>query len=591
LLLLSWVALGAGQFAAAETPPMADDASLRQRIAGLIDQLGDDRFSVREAAQAELAKIGPEAFDALTIAENHPDLEIAARAHYLLGMIDFQWVRDDDPPEVKQALGEYERLDAEGRRARIQKLGEQPSLPQIMALCRLVRFEKSHVLSKEAALAIMNRPVASHTDFDHDIIEAVASSPRPAAGWLRAFVLSHSQPEAAVKQWTEIIAREEIVLEQTPEQSRPEIVTALLKRQVDQLERLNRTDEALATMRRVVAQETGQTQTLVELMHWLVEHKAWQLLGELEQRFGPRFQEDAVLLYSLAEAQASSGNEAQARHLADRAFGLNAGDAGAHVEVAQQLHKRGLDDWAQREFRYVIELGPPESLNTLNAQFILGEMLHDQLRDLEAAQLLESCLRTLEKAASGGNNKNGVDVRRLLEAIRGHTTARLHYYYACHWNAQGEHKKELEHLEKGIEADPLDADILILLYRLPDQSDEQRQKTEGRIAAAARQFRNQIAQNPRDANGYNQLAWLLSNTDRDQEEALRCSLESLKLRPNEAGLLDTLGRCYYALGDYENAVKQQAKAVALEPHSGVMKRQFDLFQKALAEKQAKAAPK
>jgi hypothetical protein len=52
--------------------------------------------------------------------------------------------------------------------------------------------------------------------------------------------------------------------------------------------------------------------------------------------------------------------------------------------------------------------------------------------------------------------------------------------------------------------------------------------------------------------------------------------------------LDTLGRCYYAAGDLENAVKYQSQAVKLDQHSGQMRRQLEFFQKELA---AKGTPK
>ncbi len=49
-------------------------------------------------------------------------------------------------------------------------------------------------------------------------------------------------------------------------------------------------------------------------------------------------------------------------------------------------------------------------------------------------------------------------------------------------------------------------------------------------------------------------------------------------------MLDTLARVYYAKGDLENAVKYQTKAVELEPHSGLIQHQLDLFRKKLEEK-------
>ena len=52
----------------------------------------------------------------------------------------------------------------------------------------------------------------------------------------------------------------------------------------------------------------------------------------------------------------------------------------------------------------------------------------------------------------------------------------------------------------------------------------------------------------------------------------------------DLGHVDTLGRCYYAAGDFENAVKVQSRAVELDPHSQQMKRQLALFQEALEKK-------
>jgi len=78
----------------------------------------------------------------------------------------------------------------------------------------------------------------------------------------------------------------------------------------------------------------------------------------------------------------------------------------------------------------------------------------------------------------------------------------------------------------------------------------------------------------------------VANTEGDYDEALRSSQRSLELRPETAGYLDTLGRCYFAKGDYKNAVFHQSRAVELEPHSQQIRRQLELFQKALETAQS-----
>ena len=84
------------------------------------------------------------------------------------------------------------------------------------------------------------------------------------------------------------------------------------------------------------------------------------------------------------------------------------------------------------------------------------------------------------------------------------------------------------------------------------------------------------------ASTYNQLAWLIGNTQGDYEAAVRYSHKSLDIRPQTAGYLDTLGRCYFAIKDYENAVKYQRRAAKLEPYSEQIRRQLTEFEQILS---------
>jgi len=61
-----------------ETP--ADEA----RIAELIEQMGDDRYAVREAAQEKLVALGPESVPALQRHRNHKDPEVRLRVREII---------------------------------------------------------------------------------------------------------------------------------------------------------------------------------------------------------------------------------------------------------------------------------------------------------------------------------------------------------------------------------------------------------------------------------------------------------------------------------------------------------------------------
>ncbi|HEX3872047.1 MAG TPA: tetratricopeptide repeat protein, partial [Pirellulales bacterium] len=225
-----------------------------------------------------------------------------------------------------------------------------------------------------------------------------------------------------------------------------------------------------------------------------------------------------------------------------------------------------------------IAIGPAGEDVTLFVQALLGEMLHDNGRDSEAANVYKERLTALEERANAG--------RQVEPAELPQTRGQMHFFYACDALEKHDLKLQRAELMKGVEADPLNADILIAMYRFPNDK-AMHELSLAKVRAAAEDFRSKILQAPDDTKHYNQLAWLIANTEGDYHEALRCSQKSIELLTpdslNHGGYLDTLGRCYYALGDYENAVKEQTKAVKLEPHSGLIKRQLDTFQKALED--------
>lgn len=592
LLLLAAPAGAADMALAAEAKSAAgkgESSASAEQIAELISQLGAEDYFVRERAQEQLARIGFEAFDALSAAENNDDVEIAARARYLVRSMQVNWVADSDPPEVKALLEEYDSKTLRERSLLIKQLAALPEEKGTPALCRMMRFEKSHILSKEAALALMTSAKLDDkawAEREAAIRRGIGDSVRPAADWVRNYLVSRSDPAAAAEKWGKLAEAEEKLFRELPQQTRPEIASALWRQQVVLLRRMDRRDEAIAAMLKVVAQEQGSSdENLFELITWLVEQKAWEIVDEVAKRFSDRIDANPLLLYALAEARFVQGDAAPAEELARRAMKVEkfADSQEAHWNILLQLQQHRLHRWVDHELKQIIEIGPPTSVFTLYGQSILADMLHDRGDELAAAKLLEDAMQGIETNVKAGNEaqNNRLEIERMR--------ARFHYYHACHLTAPDDRAKRIEHLTKALDADPTDADVLIALYRTADLEASLRERTMRLIKAAGDQFRNQMLQDPDDSTPYNQLAWLISNTEGDKQEALRFSQKSLELKPNEAGYLDTLGRCYYALGDYENAVKYQTQAVEINPLSGLMSKQLALFRDALAKQ--KAAPK
>ncbi len=312
---------------AAEGPVAAENAAaLQERIAKLIAGLGDPNYAVRQRAQDELSKIGFDAFDALTAAANHEDLEIATRARYLLRLIQVQWTTDDDPPEVRAMLDQYESQSGDVKLERIQRLAKLPGGMGVPALCRLIRCEKSLVLTKRAALAIIAQPVndpARRTHTAAAVGEHLGICGRPAANWLRTYVQLWEDPKAALPEWSKLVGEEVSLFARSPGQSAPEVVTLLLYRLA----------EAQAARGDAAAEKTAERARAISAGN-----------------------DPTMLLFRL--------------------------------ETSHTLAGWGLFAWAEQELRIIIDSGVPEFAYFAHSR--LAEMWHDQGKDLPAADLLDA---------------------------------------------------------------------------------------------------------------------------------------------------------------------------------------------------------
>ena len=586
-----------------DSPATNEPAAVLQReIDRLILELGDTQYANRVRAQAKLTELGLGAFDALHRAQDHDDIEIAMRARYLVRSMRIQWALPDDPPAVRKLLSGYgERSNAE-RKNRMENLSKLPENQGVVALCRLVRYEANEPLSKRAALLIMQQDPPKEAGKIESVAQTlrkqVGKSRRTAANWMRAYAQTLVDPESAVATWDKLTRAEEVTLSQFPKESSRDITRDVLRWQAAMLRELNRHDEGIAVIRRTLDLLEGTKQQLLDMIDWLVEREAWTVIDEIVDRFPVEFNKYADLVYRVAESQAKQGRQEQAEKTAARALAINPDDSRTHIESAIWLQRRGLIPWCEKEYRQVIKISPAESRQHIYSCFLLSEILHDQDRDLDAANVLQGVVEVMKQPQVMKDIKDG------FQREPGGIRSRMYYFFAQHHARNNEQQKHREFLEKGIQEDPRDADVLIAMYRLPKADAAWKEKTQDAIAAAVKHFQGEVkryetlfrqgdspvqldALRRQLASANNQLAWLAGNTNGDLDEALRCSQRSLELRPGSAGYLDTLAHCYYAKGDYQNAVKNQLEAVSKEPHSAQMQRQLKLFQESLDKQQSK----
>lgn len=593
----------APETAASNDPSQALDARIRK----LIEQLGDPQYATRERAQGELKRLGLTAFDALYEAQNHDDIEISLRAQYLVRSLTVDWANEDDPVEVKRILRGYSDKKEKQRKTLMDQLARLPDWMGAEALARLARFERSPVLSKQAALLVMGMPFPDDPQRRERLAERLNKtmelSQRPAAQWMRTYARTLHDPASSLAAWNQIIDEEQRTLEEFPGKTSRQLVLDLLRWQAEFLMKRDRKSDAEESMRRAVALLQGAREQIVEMVDWLMAHEAWSLVDEIAQRYADMFSKDALLTYRLAEAQLKRGQKELAEETAKRAFEAPNDNMTERYEWAYRLHQsRGLVKWAEREYRHIIDKEPLVSVNGLRARQRLAEMLHDELRDHEAGQVYQPLVEAMDKDQSV---ERGVAQSRFEPSgIR----SRMHYFFAEHARKKGDIAQQRIHLEKAVEFDPTEADALIAMHQANIPDPQFKEKARRLIESAAGSFREQIEQMRsqvdrtlnndvlREQAEYllslldNQYAWLVANTFGDYHEALRLSHESLKLRPNTGAYLDTLAHCYYATGDLENAAKYQAQAVAQEPHSTQISRKLAFFQKELEASKKKSSP-
>ena len=593
------VSLTTEAIAAPADPSLTDaspaEASSDEHVAKLIRQLGSPRYMERRAAGNELRQIGPEAFDLLNAAVDDADPEIAASAQYLLRQIDVRWVQTQDSVAVRSLLRDYGDQEEERRSDRVDRLARLPDGEGLAALCRIARFDRSPLVSRRAALAVI-RPAertTSRQPIDPELAaKELGRSTRDAATWLRQYMLQLRDPAPSVAQWTQFVDEEVARLEEKADETSPEIVLGLLWNLADVHRQLDNQPALADTLGRMVQLDAELLEpTAIELLNWLAEHESWDALERFLADHTARFAHIKRPMYFAAMARAKQGKDDLAQQLADQAAAIDSQTTAESLRAANDLELHKQFEWSVREYHMAIAKQPIASHETMIARIELASLLHDYERHEQAAEALDPLVKAVRGEAAVGQRY--AEIQKLF-AQRGGAlpesealAARLHYYRACQYREEGDWQRVQDELELAIRFDPTDADVLIAMYHLPDADEKWKQSTRARIRDLARKFQREIDEDPAEAVGYNQWAWLISNTEGDYQKAIRYSHRSIELNTRgesaEASYLDTLGRCYYAVGDYENALRYQRQAIAKVDYMQVMHRQLALFEKTLAE--------
>jgi tetratricopeptide (TPR) repeat protein len=225
------VLFGLGDVARSSQEFAANQDASQAEISRLIQQLGDPDFAVRDRAQKELNRLGEKAYDALTVAANDSDLEIAARARYLLLSIKMPAARDSETDLVKETLKGYSNLSTTDQLWQIRTLMGLPECQGYRAACRLVHIEKSLTMSKFAAALVLSQwPIHSEgrTRMARAVDAELKRSGREAVQWLTLYAELVADPKSRLEDWREVVEQEESLFRGNPEKSGARVVAGLL---------------------------------------------------------------------------------------------------------------------------------------------------------------------------------------------------------------------------------------------------------------------------------------------------------------------------------------------------------------------------
>ena len=571
------------------------------RIKRLIAQLGSNTYEKRKLAQVKLREEGQAAIDFLIEAQYSETPEISFAVQQILGELSIVWAREDDPQIAVEVMRDYDQQPTDERNQRGTWLAQLEDGKGIATLARLIRYERSDLVAKRAAVSLMRYFDPQSGESIEALRRAVevtlAGCKRTPANWIELFYQSLKAPDAEKLERLNQFATAELDLELNAQTTRV-IQSGLLRLVMEQAAARDDAKVLRESLQKLVEANKQDRFELVAISNWLLDQQQTQLFHELVwDRFEDLRKEFPLLVYCGAESWLGIDPE-KAERLAERAFGLT--KSADKVSETQNffvrrstcfgLEERGHTEWAIREYKRLIETDSKDNwrIDYYRKQGVklLADLLHDRGRDEEAADTLAGIL-----------DKNDDNPGELFQAATNETKgiqARMFFFRSEHYRQQSDRVKQIEALNRAADADPTDADVLIAMHRLKRTDSEWTDKTNKLIHSAIETFEKanrqlrrvgEIENRSAIATNLNQMAWLVSNTPAVHNsdvlhKAVQQSQRSLELRPHAAGYLDTLGRTWFAVGNLERAVRYQRRAVKLEPNTRQIRNQLVEFKQA-----------
>lgn len=525
-----------------------DTNAVARDIEWQIKNLGSDSRVLRDLAAEKLARHGVAAREALVAALASPQRQTAELAGRLLAQL--PWTDPHDPPGTAEVLRHYGEMNAVERQQVGYRLTALPIEKSAPVLIRLVSFEPSEAVAWTHALRL--RPWISKC---RNQILTARLPPRPATWRLLAWAQPDRATERMEQAWA--AARERVKAGGGREAG---AVCGLVARDLTALYRAEKRWADVERCWRQLADETGSADAALELMALAIERGRPKQAEAEWKHYGPLLAGDGRALHLAARALAADGDAAGAEAVAATALSLHPNNGRAHLTVGLYLVGRGMLEAAEKEFVRAVELSSSDHETQLRARFRLADVYGHRGNTAKETEQLETVLHLFEALQQIGRG-----AEPFTEEIKD-LRCRLLLLQAKSHEKAGDDAARERSLREALKLWPHHPDVLIALNGLLRKRGGAAEAGT-LVEAAAKYYRERIAEQPDEANHYNNLAWLLANTDRELDEALHSSQKSLELSPDNAAYLDTLAEVHLRMGRPARAVEFARQATEQEPES------------------------
>lgn len=180
------------------------------------------------------------------------------------------------------------------------------------------------------------------------------------------------------------------------------------------------------------------------------------------------------------------------------------------------------------------------------------------VREAAARQTASTELRLLlaRTAWQAGDLNTATDeFRRLVGAQPRNPEWRMSLGEAL--RSQGKHDEALQHFQEGARLAPRDVRFLVSIGATESLA--------GRKESARDWYRKALSMQPGDPLILNNLAYVIAETGGDLNEAQRLARQAIAARPDEPGLLDTLGVIQQKAGQTDGSLRTFEELVRLRP--------------------------